>query len=364
MLHVTDYMNTNGLANIDPKDALLGTTMFLVADGGHSLQEVLYTANAMDEKLGMNMGFKGGKPEEFVANYDEFVKMYGDGDSGKALQQASDAASNRVAEYFEENSAYSEQDKGSAQQVKTDWSEGKKPTTGTSDVPKDSTSGGAKTDEKKDGTSEAKTDTTGTARKKPLPPVPSKPKKEAEEQPSVPVPDAAPLVMGDLGSPNPTLYFIVNKDTDKNFRVDSKHPGSGWQKVEQFCSYLAAYWLANNKTGGLKFSDLGSAQDDAVQTLISWGSSGGLAAQVGYAKQAIGGNTIGKGKLLADAKSGKLKPGMKIWFGSEVHSRAASVNNLKMVTVYDPNTGGVTRMTGPDFANEAAGDGTFVVAGG
>ena len=121
MLHLVEYMNTSGLAKIDPKDALLGTTMFLVGDGGHSLQEVLGTANLLDDKLKLGMGFKGGKPEEFVGDYEEFVKMYGDSESGKALQQASDAATNRVAEYFEEHSHYSEQPKGTAQPQTTDW---------------------------------------------------------------------------------------------------------------------------------------------------------------------------------------------------------------------------------------------------
>jgi hypothetical protein len=350
MLHLMEHMNAGGLAKIDPKDALLGTTMFLIADGGHSLQEVLYTANAMDAKLDLKMGFKGGKPEEFVADYSEFVGMYGDSESGKALQGASDAATNRVAEYFEENSAYSEQDKGSAVPVKTDWPGGKKPTT---DASKSTDTSG--------GTTGAKTGT-GEQPKKPLPPRPQKPQ-APKDTATVPVPEPAELVIGNLNA-NPTLWFIVNKANGKNFRVDSANPGAGWQKVEQFCAYLAAYWLANNKTGSFKFADLGSAQDDAVQTLIGWGSSGGLAAQVGYAEGKIGGKKVDKGELLNNAKTGALKAGMKIWFGSDGHSRAASVNNLKMVTVYEPNDGSISKMTGADFANIAAGDNTFVVAGG
>ena len=113
----------------------------------------------------------------------------------------------------------------------------------------------------------------------------------------------------------------------------------------------------------MKFADLGSGQDAAVQTLISWGDSGGLAAQVNFAKQKIGGDTMEKSKLLADAKIGNLKEGMKIWFGSDTHSQAARVGKLKMVTVYNPTGGNVSRMTGAEFANAAAGASAFVVAG-
>jgi hypothetical protein len=330
MLHLLEHLNANG-ANIDTKDMLLGTSMFLVADGGHSLHEVLYAANAVDAKLGLNMGFPGGKPEEFVADYGAFVNMYGDTETGKVLQKSADAAMDRVTEYFEENSYYSEQDKGSAAKVASDW----KPASGAKTASSDP---------------EQPVDTTSSVAD------------------TIPVPDRlgdpppAPVAFGNLSKPNPTLYFVPNSDGKKNFRVDSSHPGGDWHKVEQFCAYLAAFWLSSGKTGGFKFSDLGGSQADAVDTLVAWGDTGGgLDAQVAYAKQAIGGKAANKFRLLDEARTGKVKPGTKIWFGTEAHSKAARVLEGGGFAVYDPNTGAVRNMTGDKFADYATPDGTFIV---
>jgi len=343
MMHLLEHLNANG-ANIDAKDMLLGTSMFLIADGGHSLQEVLYAANAVDAKLGLNMGFPGGNPEEFVADYGAFVNMFGDTETGEVLQKSADSAMDRVTEYFEEHSYYSEQAKGSAATVTSDWkpASGAK-ATGTASVPVTDTvvsSGEAVTGPDSSG--------------------------EGVAQPDNPRdPDPAPVVFGDLSDPNPTLYFVPNSAGNKNFRVDSRDPGGNWRKVEQFCAYLAAFWLANNKTGGLKFSDLGGSQSDAVDTLVAWGDTGGgLDAQVDYAKKAIGGKPANKFKFMDDAKTGKIKTGTRIWFGSDVHSQAARVLEGGTFAVYDPTRGNVRTMSGADFANHAMTDKTFVVAAG
>jgi hypothetical protein len=84
---------------------LVGTSMFLVADGGHSMQEVLYTANVLDDKLKLGMGMPGGEADKFVADYEQFATIIG-GDSGEAIKKATDKALARTTEYFEENSHY------------------------------------------------------------------------------------------------------------------------------------------------------------------------------------------------------------------------------------------------------------------
>jgi hypothetical protein len=169
---------------------------------------------------------------------------------------------------------------------------------------------------------------------------------------------------GDLNNANPMLYFIPDKGGTRRFRVDSKDPGGEWQHADQFCAYLAAYWLANGATGGLKFSGLGSTQRaEAVNELASWNNVG-LAAQVSYAEQQIAGKTVDKGSLLEDARQGKIKEGTKIWFGTDAHARAAMVGAKQQVTVYDPNTGGTKTMNLSQFADDAQGASSFVVAGG
>jgi hypothetical protein len=169
---------------------------------------------------------------------------------------------------------------------------------------------------------------------------------------------------GDLNNANPMLYFIPNQGGTRRFRVDSKDPGGEWQHADQFCAYLAAYWLANGATGGLKFSGLGSTQQaEAVNALLSWNNVG-LAAQESYAEQQIGGKKVDKGPLLEDARQGKIKEGAKIWFGTKQHARAAMVGAKHQVTVYDPNTGGTKTMNLSQFADDAQGESSFVVAGG
>ena len=94
-------------AQIDTKNFLLGAMMFLVYDGGHSIHEVLWTANQLDEQLGLNLGLGGDPehPEDFVADYEAFIEKF-QGDSAVALERASEAAWRGVSEYHEENSVF------------------------------------------------------------------------------------------------------------------------------------------------------------------------------------------------------------------------------------------------------------------
>jgi len=175
-------------------------------------------------------------------------------------------------------------------------------------------------------------------------------------------PPPAPLVLGDLSNPNPFLYFIENNAKDKNFRVDSRNPGPGWQQVYQFCAYLATHWLVNDLSGGLKFSDLPN-KEPAVQTLKDWGNSTGLPVQVNYACGQIHGSEVSKKELLEGVAKG-YAASTKIWFGDHVHSQAATVQRNGDYLVYDPNTGDTRKMSKDDFAGLANGQSAFVLKPG
>ena len=172
---------------------------------------------------------------------------------------------------------------------------------------------------------------------------------------------AEPQIL-DESAANPTLYFQPNTAKGKNYVVNSLHPGGQWQKVEQFCAYLAADWLANSPGGGgLKFSGLGDKQA-AIRTLIQWGAEGGLNAQVDHARSTLKGNDLDKDGVIDRATKGSFPIGTKIWFGSNAHAQAAFVRAADKYAVYDPNSGKVAEMSGAGFANYAQQASAFVVA--
>ncbi len=110
MLHMLEHLQDNGHDDIDTKDFLLGTMMFLVYDGGHSVNEVLWTANQLEPVLGLEIGLRDDEeePEEFVADYEQFIGLYGDKGTGKALQEAAEGAWDKVTDYFDEHSHFAE----------------------------------------------------------------------------------------------------------------------------------------------------------------------------------------------------------------------------------------------------------------
>jgi hypothetical protein len=185
--------------------------------------------------------------------------------------------------------------------------------------------------------------------------------------------EPADLVIGDISNPNPTLYFHANTANGHNYRVDSRQPKGQWQPVEQFCSYLATYWLVNKKgKGALKFANLSEdEQKKAVGTLAEWGF-GGLAAQEKHALQALGGSAVGTDKVQTDASQKLHSPGTRIWLGNNGHAVAAFVHKKFELgadpsagggyTVYDPNSGKVEHKDHAAFAKYAKGFSKAVVA--
>ena len=108
-LHALNSLNSKNGDNIDKNDFLLGTMMFLVYDGGHSMHEALWTANQLDSPLHLGYGLSAPdqKPNEFVADYEKFQSMYKGNSTGQALGQASSTAFENLTNYFNKHSHYS-----------------------------------------------------------------------------------------------------------------------------------------------------------------------------------------------------------------------------------------------------------------
>ena len=105
LLHLMKHLQKK--VPVDTKDFLLGSMMFLVYDGGHSIQEVLWTANQLNDKLDLKLDLGGNSndPNSFVADYDKFIAMF-EGATADALKRANENAWTGVTQYFEEYSQF------------------------------------------------------------------------------------------------------------------------------------------------------------------------------------------------------------------------------------------------------------------
>lgn len=186
------------------------------------------------------------------------------------------------------------------------------------------------------------------------PPKTTAPSKTAPLTPSPFLPAPAAIVYSSGLGPNPTLYFTGNASGGENYRVSSAVLGEPWQKVEQFCAYLATQWLLGGAgPGGLTFDGLAN-KDAAVNVVKDWAGNGGAAGQVAYASNQIGGVSVPNRKTVVDGISGgQYKPGTQIWFGTDVHAMAAVVLTNASLRVYDPNTGAAKNVALASFATQA-----------
>lgn len=123
-LHALDDANKQDCA-IDPTNALILAAMYLNYDGGHSLHEVLWVANALDGKeenqisMGLELGrSESGDPEEFVADYNW---LYNAEDLGPHIDEAFEATIAYLQKYSyywnEEHPAEAIGTKGKGKQV-------------------------------------------------------------------------------------------------------------------------------------------------------------------------------------------------------------------------------------------------------
>lgn len=102
---VGDILDRGG--QVDPKDALLGTMMFLNYDGGHSMHEALWVGKQLDRSLDLRMGMPGGDPRNFVADYDRFIESFPQAKGRDQLRAAADTAWDKTLDHFGQHSHYS-----------------------------------------------------------------------------------------------------------------------------------------------------------------------------------------------------------------------------------------------------------------
>lgn len=102
---VGDILDRGG--KVDPKDALLGTMMFLNYDGGHSMHEAMWVGNQLDRSLDLRMGMPGGDPRTFVADYDRFIESFSPAKGRDQMRAAADRAWHQTLDHFGQHSHFS-----------------------------------------------------------------------------------------------------------------------------------------------------------------------------------------------------------------------------------------------------------------
>lgn len=100
------WKHFNSLGPIDLNAAILGTIMFLVHDGGHSLHETLWALSQITKKLDLNLDLgRGDDLPEFISDYEKFQQIF-TGNLHLEVKNAFDHAFERVNEYYNEHSYY------------------------------------------------------------------------------------------------------------------------------------------------------------------------------------------------------------------------------------------------------------------
>ncbi|MEL6675533.1 MAG: hypothetical protein AAFR61_25220 [Bacteroidota bacterium] len=181
-------------------------------------------------------------------------------------------------------------------------------------------------------------------------------------------PPPAPTVIAESLEPNPMLYFQPNAEGGINYRVDNEGMEVDWIQLERFCSILSTHWLTHGQGQQLGFADLNNADKQAaVANMISWAGQGGLAAQVQHAQQALGpdAETFQGPQAVQQAIDQRaLPPGSQIWFATDQHAQAASVQPNGDFLVYDPNIGQARTMNPQQFKAYIQYNNQFVVQRG
>ncbi|WP_220806430.1 hypothetical protein [Noviherbaspirillum aridicola] len=102
-LHAVDDAMAKGFP-VDAKSALLLAAMYLGYDGGHSLAEVLWVANALDGKdegqLDLELELRNApEPEQFIADYNWLYVLGDDNDVETHIDEAFDATTAYLEKY-------------------------------------------------------------------------------------------------------------------------------------------------------------------------------------------------------------------------------------------------------------------------
>ncbi|HDF2344110.1 TPA: hypothetical protein PC598_003763 [Morganella morganii] len=109
MLGIIAHLRDEG-KHIDPQSALLGITMFLNYDGGHSIHEVLWVANQCEPRLNLQLRASPRKRKKdkskFISNYESFQSLYAAAECRKAVADSLSKAWTETIEYFRNNSYF------------------------------------------------------------------------------------------------------------------------------------------------------------------------------------------------------------------------------------------------------------------
>jgi len=103
---MVDHMRHVG-KDIDARDALLGTMMFLTQGGGHSMHEAMWVGNQLGHARGLPLGLAGGAPADFVADYGRFLGGFPQHKGGAVIGAAVNNAWSATLDHFGRHSHYS-----------------------------------------------------------------------------------------------------------------------------------------------------------------------------------------------------------------------------------------------------------------
>lgn len=106
MMHMYKFLKDEGMNDVGSREFLMNTTLFLVYDGGHSMHEVMWTANQLDRKLGLGLNLGDpSKPNQFVADYIKLVNGCEPKMKSK-MEAAMDKAWKDTQRYLEDHSYF------------------------------------------------------------------------------------------------------------------------------------------------------------------------------------------------------------------------------------------------------------------
>ena len=148
-------------------------------------------------------------------------------------------------------------------------------------------------------------------------------------------------------APNPRLWLDMATlgSDDPSYAVGVAPPegDAEWIDYSQFCSVLAADWLAPGRRAAWGLSNYGEDGAIAAAKQLLAFQAGGMAAQVTYAETAL--NALALPDLAPAATSddtdavANAPVGTVIWAGSDAHAVSAYVEKADSVRLYDPDGG-------------------------
>jgi hypothetical protein len=107
--HWASYLSEQQNLDIEMRHVVLGALMFLNYDGGHSVNEVLWTAHQLDTALGLKLDLhQQGLPEHFTGSYDHLGRVFEGCTYHPDVKSSIGEAWTKTIQYFQDNSFYSD----------------------------------------------------------------------------------------------------------------------------------------------------------------------------------------------------------------------------------------------------------------